>query len=153
MKNTTLNFSDFNFETVNTSVIVEALNHIRDFLQDQEFEGYFCDLANESLGCDPYIIYHAAAKEWLKGHSLDVFDVIEDVRDYYNQNFGEFSIEINPENIVTCYMDVVLGDVVGCWLNTQLEEDHDLDLWNEEIGDHRELIIKVLEIEIAAWEA
>ena len=153
MTNTAIKLSDFNFDSVNTSLVIEALEHIKAYLTDTDYSEYFCDLANSSLGCDPYVIYHAKAKEWLKSHDLDVFDVIDDVREYHNANFDQFTMEITPESVVTAYMDVILNDVVGCWLNAHLEEKHDLDLWNEEVEEsHRELIIKVLESEIAAWE-
>lgn len=145
----TIKLSDFNFESVNESVVNEALAHLKSYLEDTDYNGYFCDLSNESLGCDPYVIYHASAKEWINNHELDVFDMIEDIKDYQNSNFGEFMLEINPENVVTAYMDTVLSDIVGCWLNTKLEEDFDLDLWNEEVTDEaRATIIQVLEQEL-----
>ncbi|AUR91555.1 hypothetical protein NVP1161O_113 [Vibrio phage 1.161.O._10N.261.48.C5] len=153
MTNTTINQYDFSFDFVNNSIIIEALEHIKAYLVDTDYSEYFCDLANSSLGCDPYVIYHAKAKGWLKSHDLDVFDVIADVREYHNANFGEFTMEINPESVVTAYMGVILNDVVGCWLNVHLEEEHHLDLWNEEVEEvPRKLIIKILESEIAAWE-
>ncbi|AUR84777.1 hypothetical protein NVP1063O_110 [Vibrio phage 1.063.O._10N.261.45.C7] len=151
---TTINLSDFNFDSVNTSLVVEALEHIKSYLEDTDYSDHFCDLANSSLGCDPYVIYHAKAEEWMKSHDLDVFDAIEDVREYHNANFGAFTMEITSESVVTAYMDVVLNDVVGCWLNSHLEEEHDLDLWNEEVEEaHRKLIIEVLESAIESLEA
>ena len=142
---TTINLSSFNFESVNLSVIAEAVEYLKDFLVDTESTDYLCDVANESLGCDPYVIYHSKAKDWLKMHNLDTFDVIEDVREYHNINFGEFSLEINPETIVTAYMSTVLNDLVGLWLIDQLENNHDLDLWNEELTDEtRKIIVTIL---------
>lgn len=150
---TTIKLSDFNFDSVNTSLVLEALEHLKTYIIDTEYTGYFCDLANESLGCDPYVIYHAKAKEWLASHDLDVFDVIDDVREYHNSNFGGFTMEITPESVVTAYMDVLLNDVVGCWLNSHIEDIHGLDLWSEELEEsHRKIIIEVLEDEIAEWE-
>ena len=151
---TSIKLSSFNFESVNMSVIAEALEHIKSYLEDTDYTGYFGDLANESLGCDPYVIYHASAKKWIHDHSLCPFDMIEDIRSYHNDNYGGFEMEIHPENVVTAYMYVVLGDLVGCWLNCKLEEDFDLDLWNEEITDEtRVLIIEIISKELESLEA
>lgn len=49
---------------------------------------------------DYYIIYHDAARKWLKNHKYDVFDAIEDVKEYEIDFFGEFLTNINPEAIV-----------------------------------------------------
>lgn len=145
----TIKLSDFNFESVNESVVNEALSHLKSYLEDTDYNGYFCDLSNESLGRDPYVIYHASAKEWINNHELDVFDMIGDIQEYHNTNFDGFHLEINPESVVTAYMDTILSDIVGCWLNTKLEEDFDLDLWNEEVTDEtRAILIQVLEQEL-----
>lgn len=150
---TSINLSSFTFDSVNMSVIVEALEHIKNYLEDTEYNEYFCDLANESLGCDPYVIYHASAKAWIKKHDLCPFDMIEDIREYHTNNYEGFELEIHPENVVTAYMDVVLGDLIGCWLNCKLEEDYDLDLWNEEITDEtRALIIQIINEELESLE-
>lgn len=149
----TIQLLSFNFDTVTNSVVLEALEHIKSHLEDIEYSIYFRELASDSLGGDPYVIYHTSAQEWISKHDLDVFDVIEDIREYHNENFGEFSLEVTPEKIVTAYMDVVLNDVVDCWLSLKLEEDFDLDLWNEEVTDHtRSIMIQALEHEIKAFE-
>lgn len=150
---TSINLSFFNFDSVNMSVISEALKHIKNYLEDTDYTGYFCDLANESLGCDPYVIYHALAKKWINDHELCPFDMIEDIREYHNDNYGGFELEVNPENVVTAYMDIVLSDLLECWLNDKLEEDYDLDLWNEEITDEtRALIIQIINEELESLE-
>lgn len=150
---TSIKLSSFSLESVNQSVILEALEHLKGYIEDTDYSGYFCDLSNESLGCDPYVIYHASAKEWINKHELDVFDVIEDVREYHNDNFGEFSLEVNPENVVTAYMSIVLGDVVNSWLSNKLEADFGLDLWDEEVtDDNRKVLLQVLTEELEAIE-
>lgn len=153
MSNTTLSFSTFNFDSITNAVMVEGLEHIKSYLEDTDFSGYFCDLSSESIGCDPYVIYHASAKQWISDNGLDTFDVIDDVKEYHTQNFGGFTLEVTPVNIVTAYMDVVLSDIVGCWLNNRMEEEHNLDLWDDEITDEtRPLLLKLIEEEIEAFE-
>ena len=80
--------------------------------------------------------------------------MIEDVRDYHSNNFGEFSLEITPENIVTAYMDVVLSDIVGLWLVTSIEDKTGFDdLWNEKVTQELQaLIVDVLGAEIKNLE-
>lgn len=145
----TIKLSNFNFETLTLSVITEGLTHLKNHIEDTETKDYLCDLASESLQGMPYIVYHSKAKNWLKIHNLEVFEVIEEIREYHINNFGDFTLEVNPENMVTAYMEVVLSDLVGIWLVDRLEKDHDIYLWDEELNeDTRSIILDIISKEL-----
>jgi hypothetical protein len=84
-----------------TSIRVELAAHILDRINDGVIDNdnrddWHFHCFNE----DFYIVYHSAAKEWLKQHDLDTFEAIEIVREYEMDNFGEMNTAINPEAIV-----------------------------------------------------
>lgn len=84
-----------------TSIKTELTNYIIDLINDEVLtnenrEEWHFHAFNE----DYYIVYHAAAIEWLKTHDLDAFEAIEIVKEYEEDNFGEMNTDINPESIV-----------------------------------------------------
>lgn len=94
------------------SVKNELLNHIIDKIKDgiltnenKEEWHFYC--FNE----DYYIIYHYKCVDWLKNHEIDVFEAIDIVKEYENDNFGEFTRDINPESIVNMFV-YILGEEI-----------------------------------------
>ena len=86
---------------MNTTIKTELQKHILDYINDgvltnDNQEEWHFHAFNE----DYYITYHSKAVEWLKTHSLDTFEAIDIVREYEENNFGEFTTDINPESIV-----------------------------------------------------
>lgn len=80
----------------------------------KELSSYILDCINDNVICNAnrddwhhllfntnyYIIGYYNASQWLKSHNISEFEAIEIVREYENENFGEFTTEINSEKIV-----------------------------------------------------
>ena len=91
---------------------------------------YGCDLHNELFNTDYYIIGTYQAKQWL-GDS--VFDVIGEIKDYEQDNFGEVTTDLSdPEKVVNMYVYILGEEILGesehlrdCWDNYLKDEDLD----------------------------
>lgn len=76
----------------------EAIEAIIDALESG-YSGYYCDLHNEVFNTDYYIVGTHQAKEALKEY--DVFEAIELVQEYEEDNFGEVNTELSdPEKLI-----------------------------------------------------
>ena len=63
------------------------------------------DLHHHSFNTDYYIIGTYKAKQWL---SDKVFDVIEFIKEYEQDNFGEVYTDLsNPEKVVNMYVYII----------------------------------------------
>ena len=89
----------------------EARAAIIEALQDG-FSGYYCDLHNELFNTDYYIIGTHKAKEALREY--DVFDAIEKVQTYEQDNFGEVYTDLsNPEKLVNMLYYIIGEEVLN----------------------------------------
>lgn len=92
-----------------------------------DYSGYYCDLHNEVFNTDYYIIGTYKAKEALKEY--DVFEAIEKVQAYEQENFGEVLTDLsNPEKLVNMLYYVIGEEVLSEMMNG-IEE------WNEHWSD------------------
>lgn len=104
----------------------EAIMDIIEVLEDG-YDGYYCDLHNEVFNTDWYIIGTFSAKEALKEY--DVFEAIELVMDYENNQFGEINTELhNPEKLINMVYYIIGDEVIGEMTDIEELEDN----WNEE---------------------
>ena len=120
----------------------EAIEAIIEALEDG-YSGYYCDLHNEVFNTDWYIIGTYAAKEALREY--DVFEAIELVQDYENENFGEVNTELsNPEKLINMVY-YIIGDEVICEMN---EIEAFSDNWNNVADDetNAKIIEKIKEM-------
>jgi hypothetical protein len=86
---------------------IELSIHLLDEIDDLLFhEPNFNidDLHHHVFNQTPYIIGNNYAKEWLKKHELCAFDVIDIVREYEVDHFGEFITLGNAESIVNMFI-------------------------------------------------
>jgi hypothetical protein len=84
-----------------TSIKNELLTYIEDLKKDRVLtEENREEWHYLAFNQDYYIIGYYNASQWLKKHDLDPFEAIEIVRDYENDNFGEFTSRINSEAVV-----------------------------------------------------
>lgn len=89
----------------------EAVETVIDILENG-YSGYYCDLANEAFNSDWYIIGTCEAKDALREY--DVFDAIELVQTYENDNFGTVYTELgNPEKLINMVWYVIGEDVIA----------------------------------------
>ena len=83
------------FEDFINDIDKDTLNEL---IEDQE-------LHHEAFNADYYIIGTYKAKQWL---SDKVFDVIEFIKEYEQDNFGEVYTDLsNPEKVVNMYVYII----------------------------------------------
>ena len=88
----------------------EAKAAIIEALQDG-YSGYYCDLHNEVFNTDYYIIGTYKAKEALREY--DVFEAIEKVQTYEQDNFGEVYTDLSdPEKLVNMLYYIIGEEVL-----------------------------------------
>ena len=113
----------------------EAINDIIECLEGG-YDGYYCDLHNEVFNTDYYIIGTYQAKEALKEY--DVFEAIELVQTYENDNFGEVYTELsNPEKLVNMLYYIIGDEVIGEMY--EIEEFN--DMWNDKADEETNKVI------------
>ena len=100
----------------------EIKSHFEDYISDmtiEEIKENRDDLHHNCFNNDYYIIGRYQAKQWLGD---DVFDIIEIIREYEQNNFGEVNTDFSePEKIVNMYTYIIGEEIVNDYLN-QLEE-------------------------------
>ena len=92
----------------------KAVKEIREYaidrleeLKDSDIQ--CCDVHNELFNTDYYIIGTYKAKEWL---GSDVFEAIEEIKEYEQDNFREVTTDLsNPERVVNMYV-YILGEEI-----------------------------------------
>ncbi len=92
----------------------EIKQHFLDFIEDQDkdwVEENRDDIHHHAFNTDYYIIGTYQAKQWLGNH---VFECIEIIKNYEQDNFGEVTTEFSsPEKIVNMYAYIVGEQVVN----------------------------------------
>ncbi len=93
-----------------------------DFIEEQDkdwIEENKDDLHHHAFNTDYYIIGTYRAKKWLCGAE---FEVIQFVKEYEQDNFGEVSTDFSdPEKIVNMYAYIIGEEIVSDYIN-KLEE-------------------------------
>ena len=105
----------------------EIKQHLEDYLEEnleyhQENDSdWKDDLHHYAFNQDYYIIGTYQAKQWLGDMA---FDVIEYIKEYENDNFGEVSTDFSdPEKVVNMYAYIIGEEVVYEWLENYEEEE------------------------------
>ena len=82
----------------------EIKQHILDTIEDYETRDVY-ELHNEMFNMDYYIIGRYQAKKWLGDQ---VFNVIEYIKEYEENHFGEVNTDFSePEHVVNMYTYIV----------------------------------------------
>lgn len=114
-----------NFESLRE----EARAHILETLKD--YEGYTCDFHNEAFNTDYYECYTQNAIDKLE--ELGVFDAIQTVKEYEQDNFGVVNTDFsNPCDILNMLWYIVGEEELYSMFEGCEEWD---EFWNEEIGE------------------
>jgi hypothetical protein len=117
------------YNTKHEEMKTEAITDIIEALENG-YDGYYCDLHNEVFNTDYYIIGTYQAKEALKEY--DVFEAIELVQTYENDQFGEVYTELsNPEKLINMLYYIIGEEVIG----EMYEIDEFEDKWNDEADE------------------
>ena len=100
----------------------EIKEYFDDFINDQDadwIEENKDDIHYHAFNTDYYIIGTYQAKEWLGDM---VFDVINFIKDYEQDNFGEVLTDLSePEKVVNMYAYIIGEEIVNDYLQ-ELEE-------------------------------
>ena len=106
----------------------EIKQHFEDYIEDQfeyikEDKYWKDDLHHNAFNMDYYIIGTYQAKQWLGDMA---FDVIEYIKEYENDNFGEVSTDFSdPERVVNMYAYIIGEQVVWEWLENYEEKEEE----------------------------
>jgi hypothetical protein len=112
--------------------IIEAL--------ECEYDGYYCDLHNKVFNEDWYIIDTARAKDALREY--DVFEAIELVQNYEEDNFDEVNTNLsNPKELISMVWYIVGDEVINELFSIAEFDENWNDLANEETN---EIILKAM---------
>ena len=114
-----------NFESLRE----EARTHILETLEN--YEGYTFDFHNEAFNSDYYEYYTYKAIKKLE--ELGVFDAIQTVKEYEQDNFGVVNTDFsNPCDILNMLWYIV-GEEELCDMFEDCKEWD--EFWNEKIGE------------------
>ena len=101
----------------------EIKSHFEDFIKDNDknwIKDNLDDLHHHCFNTDYYIIGTYEAKKWLGDQ---VFNVIEIIKDYEQNNFGSVSTDFSdPEKVVNMYTYIIGEEIVNEYKN-QLENE------------------------------
>ena len=87
-------------KTLNQEIIHYAIQGIKDRI---EYDVYGCDLHHELFNTDYFIIGRYEAKQWLENNG-GVFEAIETIKEYEQDNFGSVSTDFSePEHVVNMF--------------------------------------------------
>lgn len=117
----------------------DAKNAILDML-NSGFDGYLCDLHNETFNTSYEYVYTSEAKDMLREY--DVFEAMELIKTYEQNNFGEVNTDLSNPCAVANMVWYIVGEEA---LQELMEDSAECEeLWNEEIGDEeRKVLIKI----------
>jgi len=91
----------------------------KEWFEENEPETWKDDLHHHAFNEDYYIIGTYQATQWLGNRA---FDVINFIKDYEQDNFGEIYTDFSePEKVVNMYVYIIGEEIVADYLN-ELEE-------------------------------
>jgi len=99
----------------------EIKSHFEDFINDENnkdfIENNLEDLHHEIFNTDFYIIGRHKASQWLGDQ---VFNVINFIKEYENDNFGSVNTDFSePEAVVNMYVYIIGEEIVAEYINQQ----------------------------------
>ena len=102
----------------------EIKAHFEDFINDTNnkdiVENNLDDLHHEIFNTDYYIIGRYEATKWLGDQ---VFNVINIIKEYENDNFGEVNTDFSEvEKVVNMYVYIIGEEIVADYINEQEEK-------------------------------
>ena len=98
----------------------DFLKENKEYLREEKgLSNWTEDLHHNCFNTDYYIIGTYQAKEWLGNKT---FDVINFIKDYEQDNFGEVYTDLSdPERVVNMYVYIIGEEIVADYLQ-ELEE-------------------------------
>lgn len=119
----------------------EAAEAIIDCLEDG-YIGYLCELHNKVFNTDYYETDKDAAVDWFGDYEEGIFDVIEKIKNYEQDNFGEVITDFsNPCKVLNMFWYVIGEEVMGELMDGSADCD---ELWNEQLTEEEnKLVLKI----------
>lgn len=119
----------------------EAAEAIINCLEDG-YTGYLCDLHNEVFNTDYYETSKYEAIEWFSDYVGSVFEVIEEIKNYEQDNFGEVTTNFSdPCKVLNMFWYIIGDEVMGELMEGSADCD---ELWNEELTEEEnKLVLKI----------
>ena len=84
----------------------EALEDIENTLES--YNGYYCDLHNETFNTDYYIIGTYEAEQALEQYGT--FEAIRKIQEYENDNFGEVLTDLSDPEKISNMLYYIIGN-------------------------------------------
>ena len=102
----------------------EIKTHFEDFINDSNnkdiVENNLDDLHHEIFNTDYYIIGRYEATKWLGDQ---VFNIINIIKEYENDNFGSVNTDFSEvEKVVNMYVYIIGEEIVADYINEQEEK-------------------------------
>ena len=102
----------------------EIKSHFNDFINDENNKDFIKnnleDLHHNIFNTDFYIIGRHKASQWLGDQ---VFNVINFIKEYENDNFGSVNTDFSePEKVVNMYVYIIGEEIVAEYINEQKRE-------------------------------
>ena len=102
----------------------EIKSHFEDFISDENnkdfIENNLEDLHHEIFNTDFYIIGRYEASKWLGDQ---VFNIINFIKEYENDNFGSVNTDFSePEAVVNMYVYIIGEEIVAEYINNKQKE-------------------------------
>lgn len=114
--------------------MMEAMGEIINALENG-YTSYLCDLHNEVFNTDYYETVYYDAVRWLDKYEYSVFDVIDKIITYEENNFGEVNTDLsNPCAVLNMYWYIVGEEALDILANGCREEFD--ELWDNELDDN-----------------
>jgi hypothetical protein len=119
----------------------KAAEAIVDCLEDG-YTGYLCELHNEVFNEDYYVVYTNEAMTWFNHYEGYVFEVIEEIKKYEQDNYGEVTTDFsNPCAVLNMFWYIIGEEVMGELMDGSADCD---ELWNEKLTEEEnKLILKI----------
>jgi hypothetical protein len=111
------------------SIISEAINDKNNIGKSES------DIHNEYFNSDYFIIGRYEAKKWLE-ENYGIFEAIEKVKTYEEENFGELNTEIyEPERLVNMLVYILSEELINNVFSSvhTIENEDDIQYINENI--------------------
>jgi len=119
----------------------ELLQHTLDQLQEVQSDSvYGCDLHNLLFNSGYYLIGYYQCEQWLINSGGGIFNAIETIKEYENDNFGEVNTDFSSsEKVLNMYI-YILGEEILSNYYTILDKDWDNLMSLETLNELREAI-------------
>ena len=100
--------------------IKENLQYNEDYLNQE-----WSDIHHDLFNTDYYLVYYSACNEWL---GENVFECIEQIKEYEETNFGEVTTDLsNSESVVNMYV-YIIGEYILEDVLKEFKQDKLVDL-------------------------